>query len=203
MFDGKYGLSVTQNIEAMMNKILNPFRFLPLRQALCWGIAALILVSVLFWQAGMRLTSLTQMNFAGDHLLQATARQLTAWAVFAVVLYLAGLAASSSKIRFWDVAAFNLFARIPFDVSMIIFLIPKVRSVMGLLADGSVNMALKYPITISAIGLVSMLFFLWYIFWSYKAFAESTNLKNGKGVGIFIVCFIVAYVASIYLLRLF
>ena len=77
----------------MMNKILNPFRFLPLRQALCWGIAALILVSVLFWQAGMRLTSLTQMNFAGDHLLQATARQLTAWAVFAVVLYLAGLAA--------------------------------------------------------------------------------------------------------------
>ncbi len=106
----------------MMNKILNPFRFLPLRQALCWGIAALILVSVLFWQAGMRLTSLTQMNFAGDHLLQATARQLTAWAVFAVVLYLAGLAASSSKIRFWDVAAFNLFARIPFDVSMIIYL---------------------------------------------------------------------------------
>ena len=97
MFDVKYGLSVTQNIEAMMNKILNPFRFLPLRQALCWGIAALILVSVLFWQAGMRLTSLTQMNFAGDHLLQATARQLTAWAVFAVVLYLAGLAASSSR----------------------------------------------------------------------------------------------------------
>ena len=203
MFDVKYGLSVTQNIEAMMNKILNPFRFLPLRQALCWGIAALILVSVLFWQAGMRLTSLTQMNFAGDHLLQATARQLTAWAVFAVVLYLAGLAASSSKIRFWDVAAFNLFARIPFDVSMIIFLIPKVRSVMGLLADGSVNTALKYPITVSAIGLVSMLFFLWYIFWSYKAFAESTNLKNGKGVGIFIVCFIVTYVASIHLLRLF
>ena len=111
-------------------------------------------------------------------------------------VFLAGLAASSSKIRFWDVAAFNLFARIPFDVSMIIFLIPKVRSVMGLLADGSVNTALKYPITVSAIGLVSMLFFLWYIFWSYKAFAESTNLKNGKGVGIFIVCFIVAYVIS-------
>ena len=185
-----------------MNKILNPFRFLPLRKALCWGIAALILTSVLFWQAGLRLTSLTQMNFAGDHLLQATARQLVAWAVFAVVLYLAGAAASSSKIRFWDVAAFNLFARIPFDLSMTMFLIPKVRSVMGLLTDGSLNTALRYPMTIAAIGLVSMLFFIWYILWSYKAFAESTNLKNGKGAGISIVCFIVAYVASIYLLRL-
>jgi len=186
----------------MMNKILNPFRFLPLRQALCWGIAASILTSVLFWQAGLRLVSLTQINFAGDHLLQATARQLAAWAVFAVILYLVGLAASPSKIRFWDVAAFNLFARIPFDVSMTIFLIPKVRSVTGLLADGSLDTALGYPMTIASIGLVSMLCFIWYILWSYKAFAESANLKNGKGVGIFIVCFIVAYAASIHLLRL-
>ena len=82
-----------------MNKILNPFRFLPLRKALCWGIAALILTSVLFWQAGLRLTSLTQMNFAGDHLLQGTVRQLVAWVVFAVVLYLAYCALEAKSCR--------------------------------------------------------------------------------------------------------
>ena len=185
-----------------MSKILNPFRYLPLRKSLCWGIAALILTSVLFWQAGLRLTSLTQVNFAGDHLLQATARQLTVWVLFAVVLYAAGAVASASRIRFRDVAAFNLFARIPFDLSMTVFLIPQVRSVMGLLADGSLDTALKYAFTLTVAGLVSLFFFVWYILWSYKAFAESANVKNGKGVGLFIVCFVVAYAASGYLLTL-
>lgn len=187
----------------MIDKFINPFKYMALRKSLCWGIAALILTSVLFWQAGLRLTSLTQMNFAGDHLLQATGRQVIAWALFAVVLYVAGAVASTSKMRFWDVAGFNLFARIPFDLSMTMFFIPQVRSVMGLLTDGSINTAIQYAGTLTAIGVVSLLFFVWYIFWSYKAFAESTNVKNGKGVALFALCFVVAYVASIYLLRLF
>lgn len=186
----------------MMSKILNPFRYMALRKSLCWGIAALILTSVLFWQAGLRLTSLTQINFAGDHLLQATARQLSVWALFAVLLYAAGVATSKSKIRFWDVAVFNLFARIPFDLSMTVFLVPQVRSVMGLLTDGSLDTALKYATTLTVTGLVSLFFSVWYIFWSYKAFAESTNVKNGKGVGVFAACFVLAYAASGYLLRL-
>ncbi len=185
-----------------MNKILNPFRYLALRKSLCWGVAALILTSVLFWQAGLRLTSLTQINFAGDHLLQATARQLSVWALFAVMLYAAGVVTSKSKIRFWDVAAFNLFARIPFDLSMIVFLIPQVRSVMGLLSDGSLDTALKYSGTLTATGLSSLVFFVWYLLWSYKAFAESTNVKNGRGMGVFAACFVLAYVASGYLLKL-
>ena len=100
----------------MWSKFINPFKYLPLRQAICWGIAALILTSIFFWQVGLRLTSITQLNLAGDRLWAATVRQLIAWLLFAAILYLVGVVASKSKVRFIDVAAFNLFARIPMDL---------------------------------------------------------------------------------------
>ena len=107
----------------MWNKIVNPFKYLPLRQAWCWGIVALILTSVFFWQVGLRLTSITQLNLAGDRLWAATVRQVVAWLLFSVVLYLVGVVASSSKVRFVDVASFNLFARIPMDLGFLMFAI--------------------------------------------------------------------------------
>ncbi len=184
-----------------MNKILNPFRYLPLRQAICWGIAALILTAIYCWQVGLRVTSLTQINYAGGSLASATLQQIVAWLLFAVVLYGAGVLFSRSKVRFWDVAAFNLFARIPFDLSLLIFTIPKVRSVMGLLTDGSIATAMEYMNLLTAVGLIASILSVWYFYWSYKAFAEATNLKNGRGVAIFIVCYMLTYILSAVVMR--
>lgn len=187
----------------MKEKIINPFRYLPMRQAWCWGIVALILVSVLCWQVGLRLTSLTQINYLGDHLWAATLRQIVAWLLFSVMLYLTGVAFSRSKVRFGDVAAFNLFARIPFDLSLVIYTIPSIRSIMGLIMDGSLATVMQYTNQLLIISLASLLFVVWYFYWTYKAFAEATNLKNGRGVGIFVVVFLIAYVVSPFVLRLF
>ena len=186
----------------MMKKILNPFDYLPLRQAICWGIAALILISVYCWQVGLLLSSLTQINYGGGALWRATAQQVVAWLLFSVVLYVVALLFSRSKVRFWDVAAYNLFARIPFHLSLLLFAIPMVRSIMGLLTDGSIATAMQYASALTLIGLVSLLFVVWYFFWSYKAFAVATNLKNGRGVALFIVAYIISYVASPFLLTL-
>lgn len=185
-----------------MKKLINPFRYLPLRQALCWGIVALILMSVFCWQVGLRMSSITQINYAGGSLMSATLQQLIAWLLFAVVLYAVGAVVSKSKVRFWDVAAFNLFARIPFDLTLLMFAIPSVRSVMGLMTDGSFETALQYTTLLMVVGLVSMLFSIWYFFWSYKAFAEATNIKNGRGVAIFVLTFVVVYLVSPYVLML-
>lgn len=185
-----------------MKKLINPFRYLPLRQALCWGIVALILMSVFCWQVGLRMSSITQINYAGGSLMTATLQQLIAWLLFAVVLYAVGAVVSKSKVRFWDVAAFNLFARIPFDLSLLMFAIPSVRSIMGLITDGSFETAMQYMNLLMVVGLVSMLFSIWYFFWSYKAFAEATNIKNGRGVAIFVLTFVVAYLVSPYVLML-
>lgn len=186
----------------MMKKMINPFRYLPLRQAICWGIAALILTSVFCWQMDLRMTSITQINYAGDDLLAATLRQIVVWLLFAVILYVVGAVMSRSKVRFWDVLSFNLFARIPFDLSLLIFAIPSVRSVVGLLSDGSLQTALQHTTLLTLISIVSMVTVVWYFYWSYKAFAEAANVKNGRGVVAFILSFVVAYVASPYLLML-
>ena len=187
-------------LNVMKNKLLNPFRYMPIRQATCWGLVALILSAVLCWQAGLRITSLTQINFAGDALWVATARQVIVWVLFSLVLYAAGVIFSKSKVRFQDVAAFNLFARIPFDISLLIFLFPQVRSVMGLLMDNSLNTALQYMNLLTIVGLVSLVLCVWYMVWSYMAFSEATNLKGGRGVAIFAVAWIISYLGSPFLL---
>jgi hypothetical protein len=185
----------------MIEKLKNPFRYLPLRQAICWGIVAMILTSVFCWQVGLRMTSITQVNYAGGALWKATVGQLVVWLLFSVILYVVGVMLSHSKIRFWDVASFNLFARIPFNLSLLIFAIPMVRSVMGLAMDGNIARMMEHMNLLTIVGVVSLLFSMWYFYWSYKAFAESTNVKNGKGVVAFILSFVVTYLVSGYLLK--
>ena len=185
----------------MIEKLKNPFRYLPLRQAICWGIVAMILTAVFCWQVGLRMTSITQVNYAGGALWKATVQQIVVWLLFSVILYVVGEMLSRSKIRFRDVAAFNLFARIPFDLTLLIFAIPTVRSVMGLAMDGNIARMMEYANLLAIIGLFSAAFSMWYFYWSYKAFAESTNVKNGKGVVAFILSFVVTYLVSGYLLK--
>ncbi len=186
----------------MFEKFKNPFRYLPLRQAICWGIVALILTSVFCWQIGLRVTSLTQVNYAGGALWKATLQQVVVWLFFSVVLYVAGVMVSRSKVRFWDVAAFNLFARIPFDLSLLMFAIPAVRSITGWVMDGNMERVMEYVNMLSIVGVVALLFVAWYFYWTYKAFSEATNLKEGRGIATFIVCYIVAYIASGYIMTL-
>ena len=185
----------------MLKKILNPFPSLPLRQALCWGIVALILSAIFCWQVRLRVTSLTQVNYAGGSLASATLQQVVVWLLFVVVLYVAALIFSREKVSFLDVAAYNLFARIPFDVMLLIFAIPMVRSVTGLVMDGSMATASEYATTLLLIGVVSMLFAAWYFYWSYKAFAMASSLRNGRGVGLFIACYIICYILSGFVMR--
>lgn len=185
----------------MINKILNPFKYLSLRKALCWGVAALILASVFYWLNGLRPTSLTQLDFGGSRLWNATARLTAAWAIYAVIMYIAGVIFSRSKVRFADVAAFSMFARIPFYVSVLMFAIPSVKSVFALAMDGNLKALMQHTAILTVVGLVSMLLMVWSVYWEYKAFAESTNVKNGKGVGCFIVVYILTYFATGYLLQ--
>lgn len=185
-----------------MKKILNPFKYLSLRKALCWGVAALILTSVFYWMNGLRPTSLTQLDFGGARLWVATTRLTVAWLIYAVIMYVMGVVASRSKVRFGDVAAFSLFARIPFYLSTLIFAIPQVKSVFAQAMDQNINEMMQYVNLLSLVSVVMILFVVWSVYWEYKAFAESTNVKNGKGVGCFIAVYILTYVASGFLLRL-
>ncbi|MBQ3204320.1 MAG: hypothetical protein IJB39_05005 [Alistipes sp.] len=195
-----------------MKKLLNPFRYLAKRQIGCWGVAMMIMTAIYCWLLPLKMTSLTQVAIVLEQprLWQSTVEQLAVWLIFTIVLFIIGKLFSTSQVRLQDVAAYNLFARLPFDVMLLIYTVPEVKSVMfkmQLLGEAIVSGAnpdlsavTQYMSTILLVSLVSLLFSVWYFYWSYKGFAEATNIRNGKGVALFIVGFLIAYVASGYLL---
>lgn len=195
-----------------MKKLLNPFRYLAMRQIGCWGVAMMIMTAIYCWLLPLKMTSLTQVAIVLEQprLWQSTVEQLAVWLIFTIVLFIIGKLFSSSQVRLQDVAAYNLFARLPFDVMLLMYTVPEVKSVMfkmQLLGEAIVSGAnpdlsavTQYMSTILLVSLVSLLFSVWYFYWSYKGFAEATNIRNGKGVALFIVGFLIAYVASGYLL---
>lgn len=195
-----------------MKKLLNPFRYLAMRQIGCWGVAMMIMTAIYCWLLPLKMTSLTQVAIVlkQPRLWQSTVEQLAVWLIFTIVLFIIGKLFSTSQVRLQDVAAYNLFARLPFDVMLLMYTVPEVKSVMfkmQLLGEAIVSGAnpdlsavTQYMSTILLVSLVSLLFSVWYFYWSYKGFAEATNIRNGKGVALFIVGFLIAYVASGYLL---
>lgn len=195
-----------------MKKLLNPFRYLAMRQIGCWGVAMMIMTAIYCWLLPLKMTSLTQVAIVLEQprLWQSTVEQLAVWLIFTIVLFIIGKLFSTSQVRLQDVAAYNLFARLPFDVMLLMYTVPEVKSVMfkmQLLGEAIVSgtnpdlsAVTQYMSTILLVSLVSLLFSVWYFYWSYKGFAEATNIRNGKGVALFIVGFLIAYVASGYLL---
>lgn len=195
-----------------MKKLLNPFRYLAMRQIGCWGVAMMIMTAIYCWLLPLKMTSLTQVAIVLEQprLWQSTVEQLAVWLIFTIVLFIIGKLFSTSQVCLQDVAAYNLFARLPFDVMLLMYTVPEVKSVMfkmQLLGEAIVSGAnpdlsavTQYMSTILLVSLVSLLFSVWYFYWSYKGFAEATNIRNGKGVALFIVGFLIAYVASGYLL---
>lgn len=195
-----------------MKKLLNPFRYLAMRQIGCWGVAMMIMTAIYCWLLPLKMTSLTQVAIVLEQprLWQSTVEQLAVWLISTIVLFIIGKLFSTSQVRLQDVAAYNLFARLPFDVMLLMYTVPEVKSVMfkmQLLGEAIVSGAnpdlsavTQYMSTILLVSLVSLLFSVWYFYWSYKGFAEATNIRNGKGVALFIVGFLIAYVASGYLL---
>lgn len=195
-----------------MKKLLNPFRYLAMRQIGCWGVAMMIMTAIYCWLLPLKMTSLTQVAIVLEQprLWQSTVEQLAVWLIFTIVLFIIGKLFSTSQVRLQDVAAYNLFARLPFDVMLLMYTVPEVKSVMFKMqllgeaivsgANSDLSAVTQYMSTILLVSLVSLLFSVWYFYWSYKGFAEATNIRNGKGVALFIVGFLIAYVASGYLL---
>ena len=68
--------------------------------------------------------------------------------------------------------------------------------------DGNMARVMEYTTILSVIGVAALFFVVWYFYWTYKAFSEATNLKNGRGVAIFVVSYVVTYVATGYIFTL-
>ena len=94
MFLGEVNMKLRSLIiDIIMEKVLNPFRYLSLRNAWCWGIVALILLTILSWLIGLPV-------WCGKSIWIAAAGITAAWLISAVIMYVVGAMVSKSKVRF-------------------------------------------------------------------------------------------------------
>lgn len=197
-----------------MKKWINPFVNFSSRQISCWGIAALIMTAIFSWLLPLRMISITQFELLPEkeRLWMSTVEQVAIWIIFAFVLYILGAIVSESRVKFSNVAANNLFARIPFDLGVSLLAIPMVKTLVANLSQcdnyiclkGTLNVLVSVSDMLILIltCVVVIICMLWYFYWSYKAFSESTNVRNGKGIAVFVIGYVIAYLLSIYILSL-
>jgi len=185
----------------MIEKLKNPFRYLSLTSALIWGSIALILTSVYCWQTGLALESLTQISFHGHGFWCSTVRQVTMWLFFSLIMYVSGVLLSHSKVRFQDVAAFTMFARIPYDLMLLLFLVPPIRQAMTVVSQRNFVELNDNMVGLLAYSFTAVFFIAWFFYWGYKGFSEATNLKGGRGIWVYALCFVIAFFTSPYIIE--
>ncbi len=187
----------------MIEKFKNPFRYLSLTQAMIWGTLALFLTSLYCWKTGIALESLTKISFHGHGFLCATARQVVMWIFYSLILYVSGVILSHSKVRIQDVASFAMFARIPYDIQLLLFMIPSVRTAMEIVAARNFELLNQNITGLLIYSFISIFFLAWFFWWGYKGFSEATNLKGGRGVWVYVLCFVIAFFTSPYIVDWF
>lgn len=185
----------------MIEKIKNPFRYLSLGQAMIWGTIALLLTSVYCWYMEISLESLTKISFHGHGFWCSTVRQISMWLFFSLILYVSGALLSHSKVRFQDVASFVMFARIPYDLMLLLFLITPIRQAMTVVSERNFAVLNDNIPGLLAYSFTAIFFLAWFFYWGYKGFSEATNLKNARGVWIYALCFVIAFFTSPFIIQ--
>lgn len=192
-----------------MKKCLNPFVYVSGERSLAYGLAVTILTAILAWQCDVLTNGALSLGYGHELLWKAFARLLAVWAVGAVLLYAAALLLSKSKIRAIDVFGMNLLARsLPFAVMVLLtawmapVLMPLQETMLaqGISADEMVETVRSFRVL--AGGFLSIVCFVWYVVWTYEAYALAANLKGWRAVASFAVCFLAADLASRYLVAL-
>ncbi len=171
-----------------MNKILNPFEYLSSGKALWWGLAGTVLSIILICLSRL------PFEFSPVVMLSILSTNLGLWLSLSLLLYVAALIFSPSRIRALDVFALNLFALLPF-----------------ILVDGISNPLFKMiqqvevePLTTSWLAvygfyylmrLVASISLVWSMVWGCMAFRVSANIKEARGVVIFLIDFVIVNLA--------
>lgn len=189
-----------------MKKVVNPFEYVRSEKLFAWGLAMLIIVSIFAWYFDVITTGVMSVAYGDIRLWKCVVQHLLIWIVFSSLLYVGGVLGSSSQVRFVDVFGMNLFALIPTYLACMCCAIPVIRrSVTDLIALSPAEIIRIGPgaihWSIYVLAAVTLLLLVWFFYWAYKAFAISTNVRNGRGAGIFIVAYVLTELICGYLLR--
>lgn len=184
-----------------MKKFLNPFDYVAGATSLLWGLAAMVASAAVAALTDQSFDGFMHMTFARISIWQALAQQLICWLLLATLLYGAARLASRSSVRALDIYGTNLFARIPWLLMLAAEFIPG-KGLLTRLESGNVAEIQAAIVPLTIYGLILIVLLVWSIWWSYKAFSISANLRGWKAAAIFIACWIAVSIAVTPLLAL-
>ncbi|MDE6778482.1 MAG: hypothetical protein K2J51_03285 [Alistipes sp.] len=177
-----------------MKRIVNPFRYVAGVESLAIGAAGAVATAGLSTLSGQSFDGILHVHFAGTTFLEALAWQAVMWLVFASLLWLAAAISSTSSVRAIDVYGTNLMARLPLAVLLALDFMPGMewlREVTPATPVEEIAMHAMSPVMI-LYAVLSLAVVVWFLYWSYEAFAVSANLRGWRAVWQFASCYVAA-----------
>jgi hypothetical protein len=195
----------------MKNLFLNPFERFAGLPALLIGLAIIILTAGVASFGSIHLDGVLDFHVKGPtpelsgppvSLALCLAEGVINWLVISVLLYLCGLIFSKSRIRMVDVFGTQALARFPFLIACVFTFFLFSDKIMEYM---NYKMTHKgEPVEIGALDILSFLIMalvsiatiIWLIFWMYRAYSVSCNIKGTKSIVTFTVTLLLAEVIS-------
>lgn len=179
-----------------MKRIVNPFVYLGGGRALAWGLVGLLATAAIATWSGQTFRGIVSVGYGDWPFWKTVTAQLLIWGVFATLLYAAGRLLSGSRIRAIDVYGTNLFARLPFVLLFALASLTGIGSYIESLRE--LNFAqietMVPPVSVLLLAFAALFVLVWYFVWTYNAYAVATNLRRGRAVVSFIICYVLAEV---------
>lgn len=164
--------------------ISNPFEKIAGGKALAAGLATMFATAFVGSASGTAFDGVLDVHFYPHSLLYAVSAQAASWVILVLAMFLAGKIVSKTKWRLIDMAGTMAFARIPFLPLAFLGFIPAFKNL-------AMDVFSKLPV-ILILAFVSLIFIAWAIYWMYKAFSVSANLRKTAHIFIFAVALFVA-----------
>lgn len=166
-----------------MNKILNPFDYLSTGKALGWGLLG-ALVAI-----GLIVLTRCPIEWSVSGLVPILSTNLLLWFPLSTLLYLAALVFSPSRIRAVDIYASNLFALLP---TIVIFAISNLISywLASLNLEPRSFGDMLGHVVYNLLVIILSVSMVWSMVWGCFAYFVSANLKDWRGVVIFVACYV-------------
>ncbi len=181
---------------------VNPFERIAGVKALLWGLAAMVVSTVISYFSGWHYHGMLHFGPAPNNEWWCYAvEHLTVWLVPAVVFYIGGRILSPSRIRLSDVFGTTAFAQIPLLLMGVVSFLPPMQALNGLPEQNALQ-AVTQPWFMMAmfLSVFVVVAIAINIVWMYNALKVSCNLSGYKLRVFFIVAYIGCDVACRYII---
>ncbi len=179
--------------------LANPFERIAGMQALAWGVAGMLVSTLLCGVAGYHYHGLLHYGPANNPAWWCyLAEHLIIWLLPAALFYLGGILLSRSRIRPIDVAGTVLFAQLPLLFNNLIELLPPMQrfnqidfnqlaTSPRMMEEMQTLMAEPFFRQAVYLGILLIPFIVLMLVWMFKALKVSCNLKGGRLWGVYLV----------------